>query len=305
MTVPYRSGIYTLIIEARQLFTGFNHREMKITPLDIRQKTFEKNFRGYDKEEVTAFLSYLSQEWEKLVEEKNALKARYEQAEKEASKLREVEQSLFKTLKTAEDTGASIIEQANKTAELILKEAQMNADALHAESKTKARNMVDQAESQAKTIIEDLKEDVQLLVDNYEKLQAQRDYLLKNLKKTASETLENVKAVQEGFSEIDAGAHTRMVKDLQRKDSFYASLSREPKKAFRQESDEAASDTTYTWQQPLSAESSTDLPPEIGLDDKQAPSPDIQAEASDHPSEKKPEESPGKKQSGSFFDQFD
>ena len=156
---------------------------MKITPLDIRQKTFEKNFRGYDKEEVTAFLGYLAQEWEKLVDEKNALKAKYEQAEKEASKLREVEQSLFKTLKTAEDTGASIIEQANKTAELILKEAQMNADALHAESKTKARNLVDRAENQAKTIIEDLKEDVQLLVDNYEKLQAQRDYLLKNLKK--------------------------------------------------------------------------------------------------------------------------
>ncbi|MFM8349305.1 MAG: DivIVA domain-containing protein, partial [Bacteroidota bacterium] len=28
---------------------------MKITPLDIRQKTFEKNLRGYDKDEVSAF----------------------------------------------------------------------------------------------------------------------------------------------------------------------------------------------------------------------------------------------------------
>ena len=39
---------------------------MKITPLEIRQKTFEKKLRGYDKEEVDAFLMSLSQEWETL-----------------------------------------------------------------------------------------------------------------------------------------------------------------------------------------------------------------------------------------------
>lgn len=285
---------------------------MKITPLDIRQKTFEKNFRGYDKEEVAAFMNYLSQEWEKLIEEKNALKAKYEQAEKEASKLREVEQSLFKTLKTAEDTGASIIEQANKTAELILKEAQMNADALNAESKNKARNVVDQAESQAKNIIEDLKEDVQLLVDNYEKLQSQRDYLLKNLKKTAAETLENVKTVQDDFSEIDAGAHTRMVKDLQRKDSFYSSLSRESKRASPSEGSEEAS-STYSWQQPVPGNSPKEEPDspaaqnadrsEIGSSDAPSESPGQQDDPVRERNES--EDKTEKKQSGSFFDQFD
>lgn len=60
---------------------------MKITPLDIRQKTFEKIYRGYDKDEVSTFLSYLSQEWEKLVEEKNALEIKYEHAEKKRQSL--------------------------------------------------------------------------------------------------------------------------------------------------------------------------------------------------------------------------
>ncbi|MDN3686851.1 DivIVA domain-containing protein [Cyclobacterium jeungdonense] len=286
---------------------------MKITPLDIRQKTFEKNFRGYDKEEVAAFMNYLSQEWEKLIEEKNALKVKYEQAEKEASKLREVEQSLFKTLKTAEDTGASIIEQANKTAELILKEAQMNADALNAESKNKARNVVDQAESQAKNIIEDLKEDVQLLVDNYEKLQSQRDYLLKNLKKTAAETLENVKTVQEDFSEIDAGAHTRMVKDLQRKESYYSSLSRETKRASPSDAEEENPSSTYSWQQPVRKDARREEldPPEDQNTNNSAEKPmDAHSETpnqqEDSVQEKnEPEGKSEKKQSGSFFDQFD
>ena len=51
---------------------------MKITPIEIRQKTFEKHFRGYDKEEVNAFLLTLSQEWERLVDENKESRFRLE-----------------------------------------------------------------------------------------------------------------------------------------------------------------------------------------------------------------------------------
>ena len=47
---------------------------MKITPLEIRQKSFEKEFRGYDKDEVNAYLRSLSQEWEKLLDELKELR---------------------------------------------------------------------------------------------------------------------------------------------------------------------------------------------------------------------------------------
>ena len=280
---------------------------MKITPLDIRQKTFEKNFRGYDKDEVSTFLSYLSQEWEKLVEEKNALEIKYEHSEKEASKLREVEQSLFKTLKTAEDTGASIIEQANKTAELILKEAQMNADALHAESRGKARNMIDQAESQSKNIIEDLKDDVNVLVENYEKLLDQRDYLLKNLKRTAAETLENVKAAQDGFTEIDTGIHTRLVKELQRKEKNYEVPEKE-------ESKPSLSANTYTWEQPENLDVAEPSTITEAKEEKQHEASEIEVvpkqvkveENEETDKNNSPTDKGDKKdQNGSFFDQFD
>ena len=42
---------------------------MKITALDIRQKTFEKSFRGIDRDEVQAFLNTISQQWERLGDE--------------------------------------------------------------------------------------------------------------------------------------------------------------------------------------------------------------------------------------------
>ena len=73
---------------------------MKITPLEIRQKEFEKKMRGYDKDEVNAFLQSLSQEWERTLDETKEMRIRLETTEREVNKLREVESSLFKTLKT-------------------------------------------------------------------------------------------------------------------------------------------------------------------------------------------------------------
>ena len=289
---------------------------MKITPLDIRQKTFEKHFRGYDKDEVTSFLTLMSQEWEKMNEEKKMLQMKFEQSEKEASKLREVEESLFKTLKTAEDTGASIIEQANKTAELILKEAQMNAESLNSESRNKARNMVDQAESQAKNIMEDLKEDINVLVDNYEKLLSQRESLLKSLKKTAAETLENVKSAQEDFTEVDISAHSRMLKELQRKDKYYSSMGREERftkeEKYKTYQENLEPEQTYTWEQPEEKETlSTDDHPDTGdrTEEKEMSSsqnkPSSPKEEAQGKEALPPKDADKKKQSGSFFDQFD
>jgi len=112
---------------------------MKVTPLEIRQKTFERTLRGYDKDEVNAFLLSLSQEWERMNDEIKEMKMKFENSEREVSKLREVETSLFRTLKTAEDTGANVVDQAKKTAELHVREAQISANALLNEAKDKAK----------------------------------------------------------------------------------------------------------------------------------------------------------------------
>ena len=64
---------------------------MKITPIEIRQKSFEKTFRGFEKDDVNAFLLSLSKEWERIQEENKHLNFRLENSQKEVEKLREVE----------------------------------------------------------------------------------------------------------------------------------------------------------------------------------------------------------------------
>ena len=116
---------------------------MKITPLEIRQKIFEKKLRGYDKDEVQAFLVTMSQEWERVLDEVKELKIKLQSSEKEGQKLREVENSLFKTLKTAEDAGANVVEQANRAADLHLRETQWKAEAMINEAKNSAKTIID------------------------------------------------------------------------------------------------------------------------------------------------------------------
>ena len=72
---------------------------MRITPLEIKRKTFEKKLRGFDKDEVNAFLVSLSQEWERLLNENNELKIKQETADIEVKKLREVENHCSKRSK--------------------------------------------------------------------------------------------------------------------------------------------------------------------------------------------------------------
>jgi cell division initiation protein len=187
---------------------------MKITPLEIRQKTFEKHFRGYDKDEVTSFLSTLSQEWEKLMDEKKELQSKLEYTEREAAKLKEVESSLYRTLKTAEDTGANIIEQATATADQLLKEAQTDAQLAQSDAKQRSQNMIEAAEAKSKEIMGNLRKDLQELINNYEDLVKQRKKLVSNLQELAGKTLSSIEEAEASYNKIDIHAHTELLEDL-------------------------------------------------------------------------------------------
>ena len=189
---------------------------MKITPLEIRQKDFEKKIRGYDKDEVKAFLLSLSNEWERVLDQEKELRIKLEHAEKEVQKLREVESSLFKTLKTAEDTGANLVGQANKAAELHLKETQMNAEAMLNESKSKAKAIIEKAEQEAKEIINEVQEGVKELDQNYKTIENHRDNLIKDLMNLADDIVERIQRTDKEKSNFQLQDQIKRVRDLAR-----------------------------------------------------------------------------------------
>ncbi|MEQ9305494.1 MAG: DivIVA domain-containing protein [Marinoscillum sp.] len=189
---------------------------MKITPLEIRQKNFEKKLRGYDKDEVSAFLISLSNEWERLLDENKENRIKLDQALKEVQKLREVESSLFKTLKTAEDTGANLIDQANKAAELHLKETQMNAEAMMSEAKSKAKNIIEKSEMEARQMIEEMQDAIKDMEQNYKALENHRDNMISELKNFSEDILDKLNRTVRQKGEFKLEDHTKRVKALVR-----------------------------------------------------------------------------------------
>lgn len=180
---------------------------MKVTPLEIRQKTFERTLRGYDKDEVNAFLLSLSQEWERMMDEVKEIRLKLESSEREVGKLREVETSLFKTLKTAEDTGANVIEQASKAAELHLREAQMNAEAILNEARDKARNTIEDADATSRQMLVEMEDSLKELVQQYKTLESHRNNMLDDLKRLANEVLDRMERSNQSVSRFNVEEH--------------------------------------------------------------------------------------------------
>lgn len=187
---------------------------MKITPLEIKQKEFEKKLRGYDKDEVNAFLSSLANEWERVLEENKELSIHLKQAKKELEKLREVEDSLYKTLKTAEKTGENVIGQANKAAELHMRETKINAEALLNESKSKARAMIEKAEVESRRIIDDLNLEIQKIQNSHRELEAKRENVISELKNLSIGLVEKVEQTVRDEKEIQFEEYAKKAKKL-------------------------------------------------------------------------------------------
>ncbi|MCP3660523.1 MAG: DivIVA domain-containing protein [Bacteroidetes bacterium] len=99
---------------------------MKITPIEIRQKDFEKSFRGYNIEEVDAFLYSLSLAWQKLRDDFDKKENKIDKLTKELKRVKKLEEALVKNIEISKDTADSIIKNAEVEAKKIIFEQQEN-----------------------------------------------------------------------------------------------------------------------------------------------------------------------------------
>jgi cell division initiation protein len=100
---------------------------MRITPLDVRKQEFKKGMRGYDAEEVQAFLTTVADEYEAVLLDNKQLRERILELDEKIQEYRHMEKTLRDTLMTAERVLAEARDNARKEADLILKDAEMKA----------------------------------------------------------------------------------------------------------------------------------------------------------------------------------
>lgn len=124
---------------------------MRITPLDIRNHVFPRAFSGYARVEVDAFLNMVSDDYEALVRESQALRERVIRLEVQVERLSSNEAILQETLITAQQLSEDLKRTAVKEAETVIGEAEV-----------KAEKVLDAAHRRATRLAGDLREMKQL-----------------------------------------------------------------------------------------------------------------------------------------------
>ncbi len=105
-------------------------RSSTVTPLDLRQARFSTALRGYDRNEVTAFLLEVGDGYEQALRENERLRQDIGRLEASLLHYRELEGGLKSTMLTAQRFADGMRENARLEAERIVREAEGHAELL-------------------------------------------------------------------------------------------------------------------------------------------------------------------------------
>ncbi len=133
---------------------------MKVSPISIKKQEFNKSLRGYDTEEVQAFLEKLADEFDELQQENDSIKEELENANIHLVEFRRIEKNLQDTLLKAQESSSKAIDSTKKQTGLMVKEAEIKAN----------------------QILEKARENANEIRDSVIKLREERDLLLSKLK---------------------------------------------------------------------------------------------------------------------------
>ena len=114
-------------------------RNMGVTPIDMRQRRFATAMRGYDRQEVTVFITEAALDYENALRENDRLRQEIVRLKSSLTQFRELESGLKSMLvsaqKVADDMhenavqeSARLVSEAESRAELAMEKAQAKID---------------------------------------------------------------------------------------------------------------------------------------------------------------------------------
>lgn len=115
---------------------------MRMNPADFQSQPFGQAFRGYNREDVDAFIERIRFEYEAVFRENKQLREEIERLKARITDYEEVERTLKQTLVSAQRTSGELRIHAEKESELIIREAELNAEKIIEEARDEARDLL-------------------------------------------------------------------------------------------------------------------------------------------------------------------
>ena len=116
---------------------------MKLTPLDLQQKSFRRTrLGGVDEREVRAFLDLCAKEMEELTRKLNKQDEELRRREARINEFRDREQLLQQTLTTAQRLAEEMKANTRKEADIVVSEAELQAEKIIANAQAKRMQLI-------------------------------------------------------------------------------------------------------------------------------------------------------------------
>ena len=139
---------------------------MKLTPLDIRHKEFKRAMRGYADVEVDEFLDEVADEFERIFKENIDLRDRLEVLEDQVAGYKRIEETLQKTLISAQASADELKQTSTREAQVIVHEAELQARQLVNEAYTE-RQGIEQSTARLRSAEQDFRFKFRQLLQGY------------------------------------------------------------------------------------------------------------------------------------------
>lgn len=101
---------------------------MKLTPLDVKKHDFSRTLRGYDTEEVRAFLEMVADELMNLQKSNEELRLRTTQLDTRLSDYKDLEEKWKATMMNAQQSAERELDHSRRESEIMKKEAEIKAE---------------------------------------------------------------------------------------------------------------------------------------------------------------------------------
>lgn len=117
-----------------------------LTPRDIHQAEFKRVWKGYNPEEVDAFLQRVVGAYESVFKENERLRQRIQELEARVEEYTRTEAQIDEVLALAKKTAADLKEAAEHQAQSLVNEAKITAQKIVADAEARARADVARSE---------------------------------------------------------------------------------------------------------------------------------------------------------------
>ncbi len=114
---------------------------MNLTPLDIQKQTFSKSFKGYNPDDVRAYLHLVAEEIERLLRDVDRFSRENALLREDIDDQRQREQILKDTLLSAQKVSEEVRATARKDAELIVKDAELLSERLISQAMSRVADL--------------------------------------------------------------------------------------------------------------------------------------------------------------------